>query len=100
MGEHGFDVLAGAETVDAEIHAGAGGDRRLAECAQLDDVGAAAARTDLVTAKDMRAGVAEAHARLLFLRTETAPQPLVLVGRPPIVLGREGRLGDVRTEGR
>jgi len=31
VGEHGFDVFAGAEAVDAEIHAGADGDRRIAE---------------------------------------------------------------------
>ena len=88
MGEHGLDVLAGDEAVDAEIHAGAGGDRRLADCAQFNGISVAAAGADLVTAEDVRARVEQAHARLFLLRPELAPQTLMLVRGAPVVRRR------------
>ena len=86
--EHGFDMLAGAQAVDAEIHALA---RELApgQVADLHRIGDAALGVDLKVREDREAGVAVDDERGFLAGTEPTAGDFVLISGAPVVHGRK-----------
>ena len=89
--QHRLDVLAGAQAVDAEIHAIAG-ELPLAHVADFHRVGQAAAGPDAEVGEDRVARVGVRDAELLRLRPRAAAVDFVFVRRAPIVRRRHGNI--------
>ena len=87
--QHGFDVFAGAETVDAEINAIAG-ELPPAHFADLHRVSQAAPGPDAEAGEDRMARVGIRDAEFLGPGTRPAAVDFVFVRRAPIVRGRHG----------
>jgi hypothetical protein len=82
--EDGFDVLAGAEAVDAKIHAVAG-EVALAEVAHLDRVTQAAAGTHVKVGEDRMLRIGIGDGERLLASAEAAFVDFIRVGRAPVV---------------
>jgi hypothetical protein len=82
--EDGLDVLAGAQAVDAEVHAIAG-EVAGAEVADFDGVGEAAAGLDAEIGEDGVAGVGVGNGEVFRLGAGAAAVDFVFVCRAPIV---------------
>ena len=87
MEQHGLDVFAGAQPIDAKVHAIAG-ELPLAHVANLDRVSQSAARVDAKIGEDRMARIGVGDAELFRLRAHAAAVDFVLVGRAPIVRRR------------
>ena len=86
--QHGFDVFAGAQAVDAKIHAIAVEPPPL-EVAYLDRIMHPAARMDIEIGVNRIAAVVVHHGGRFLAGAQAAAVDLVLIGGPPIVRGRQ-----------
>ena len=87
--QHGFDVFAGAKTVDAEIHAVAG-ELPLTHVAHFAGVGQTAAGADAEVGEDWMARVGVRDAELLRPGARAVAVDLVFIRRAPIMRRRRG----------
>jgi hypothetical protein len=81
--EDGFDVLAGAEAVDAKVGACAG-ELTVDEVTELDAIVEAAGRMDFEIGEDCMRGVEVDDARALLAGAHLALENLVGIGRAPV----------------